>query len=163
MNKINTLDLKSLVSNTINEVFDTMLSMEIELFDADSEVAGDGSRIVGSVSFAGEVMGSISIYVSGEFGRVMTAAMLGMELEEIESDEEVYDVIGELSNMVGGSLKSRFCDYGLPCELSIPSITTGSDFKIKSKNWSRYEGFAFRAFRHQQYVGFVEVYIKAGS
>jgi len=163
MNKINTLDLKSFVSNAISEVFDTMLTMEVELFDVDLQVAGDGNRIVGSVSFAGEVMGSISIYVSADFGRLMTAAMLDMELEEIECDEEVYDVIGELSNMIGGSLKSRLCDYGLPCELSIPSITTGSDFKIKSKNWSRYEGFAFRAFRHQEHTGFVEVYIKSDN
>ncbi|MBW1728944.1 MAG: chemotaxis protein CheX [Deltaproteobacteria bacterium] len=147
MNEINTVDLKGFVGNAVNEVFDTMLSMEVEFSDADSQTTVDGNRIVGSVSFAGELMGSVCIQVPDVFARLMTAAMLGMELEEIEGEEEVNDVIGEVSNMIGGDLKSRFCDSGLPCELSIPSITSGSDFKVESRNY-------------QQHFAVVEVFIK---
>ncbi|MCD6184766.1 MAG: chemotaxis protein CheX, partial [Deltaproteobacteria bacterium] len=69
--------------------------------------------------------------------------MLGMEVEEIESDEEIYDVIGELSNMIGGDLKSRLCDADLECQLSIPSTTSGSNFRIESKGWIKQERIAF--------------------
>lgn len=156
MNEINTVDLKSYVGNAVNEVFDTMLSMEVEFSDAYAQKTLEGNRIVGSVSFAGELMGSICIHVPSVFAHLMTAAMLGMELDEIQS-EEVNDVIGEVSNMIGGGLKSRFCDSGFDCVLSIPSITSGTDFNIESRDWARHESFAFR---HQQHFGFLEVFIK---
>ena len=157
---IETLNLKTFITNTINQVFDTMLSMEVEVSEADSEVASDSKRIVGSVGLAGEVMGNIHIHISDKFARLMTGAMLGMELEEIEGEEEVHDVIGEFSNMVGGDLKSRFSDFGFPCELSTPSITSGKDFKIESLDWTRHERFYFR---HQQHVGLVEVFMRPVS
>ena len=50
---IETLNLKAFITNTINQVFDTMLSMEVEVSEADSEVASDSKRIVGSVGLAG--------------------------------------------------------------------------------------------------------------
>ena len=104
-------------------------------------------------------MGNIHIH-SDKFARLMTGAMLGMELEEIEGEEEVHDMIGEFSNMVGGDLKSRFSDFGFPCELSTPSITSGKDFKIESLDWTRRERFSFR---HQQHVGLVEVFMRPVS
>ncbi len=159
MKEINSLDLKGLVVNAVNNVFDMMLSLEVEISDADSQAVVDGNKIVGSVSFAGDVMGSISIQVGDTFARLMTAAMLGMESEEVDG-EEVNDVIGELSNMIGGDLKSRFCDSGFPCQLSIPSITSGSDFKIESRDWMKHECFAFC---HQQHTALVEVFIKSGG
>ena len=159
MKEINSLNLKELVINAVNNVFDMMLDMEVEISDADSQEIVHDNKIVGSVSFAGDLMGSVSIHVSDTFARIMAAAMLGMEVEEIEG-EEVNDVIGELSNMIGGDLKSRFCDLGFPCELSIPSVTSGSDFKIESKDWMQRECFAFC---HQQHTALVDVFIKSGG
>ena len=93
-------------------------------------------------------MGNIHIHISDAFARLVTGAMLGMELEEIKGEQEVHDVIAEFSNMVGGDLKSRFSDFGFPCELSIPAITSGKDFTIESLDWTRHERFSFR---HQPY------------
>ena len=160
MTEIATLDIKTSVTNAINEVFDKMLSMNVEVIDADSQENIDENKIVGSVSFTGEVMGSMSIHVSDAFAHLITASMLGMELDEIEGEDEVHDVIGELSNMIGGNLKSYFCDSGLPCALSIPSITSGSDFKIESVGWMRSETLTFR---HQQHTAFVEVHTKQAN
>ena len=141
-------------------MFDTMLSMDIELAEESIQASVDGQRIVGSVGFAGMAVGSVSIQVNDAFARSITAAMLGMEEEDIEGDEEVYDVIGELSNMVGGDLKSRLCDQGLGCDLSIPSITTGSDFITETKGWERHECLVFR---HQEQFAVVDVYIKTNA
>ena len=159
MKEINSLNLKELVINALNNVFDMMLDMKVEISDVDLQEIVHDNKIVGSVSFAGDIMGSISIYVSDTFARIMAAAMLGMEVEEIEG-EEVSDVIGELSNMIGGDLKSRFCDLGFPCQLSIPSVTSGSDFKIESRDWMQRECFAFC---HQQHTALVDVFIKSGG
>lgn len=154
---IATLDIKGFATTAVNEVFGTMLSMEVTFFEADPQVKLDGERVVGSVSFAGNIVGLISIEMSEAFARVVTATLLGMEEDEIESEDDVHDVIGEMSNMIGGNLKSRFCDAGLPCELSIPSITSGTNFKVECRDWALHERFGFH---QKQHTIFVEVAIK---
>jgi chemotaxis protein CheX len=160
MAELDILNLKGFISTAAVDIFDTMLSMELESVDAEASSVVTGTRIVGSVSFAGDVMGSIHVHVSKDFARTITAAMLGMEMDEVEDDEDILDVIGELSNMICGDLKSRLCDQGLPCELSIPSTTSGSDFRIESVGWARFERFAFRC---QDQLAVVEVSMKPGN
>ena len=159
MKSINSLNLNELVVNAVKNVFDMMLDMEVKISDTGSQEIDHGNKIVGSVSFAGDIMGSIRIQVSDTFARIMAAAMLDMEVEEVEG-EEVNDVIGELSNMIGGDLKSRFCDLDFPCQLSIPSVTSGSDFKIESRDWVQHECFAFC---YQEHTALVDVLIKSGG
>ncbi len=137
------IDLNNFVLNGVKEVFDKMLSMPIQPTKLDEGETISGKRIVGSVSFAGAIMGSVNIHVPEPLSKVLAASMLGMEPEEIQGEEEVEDVIGEMSNMIGGYLKSRFCDAGYPCELSIPSITKGTDFKIESVKWDEHKKFGF--------------------
>jgi chemotaxis protein CheX len=160
MDDIDRLDIKEFVTSAITDVFTTMFSMKVKMDNGDSPVAGEGDQIVGSVSFAGEVVGNVSIYVPEGFAVKITAAMLGIEIGEVESDEEVRDAIGELCNMVGGDLKSRLSDFGFPCVLSIPTITIGSDFKIESKGWIRNERFGFK---HREHIALVEVYLKSNK
>jgi chemotaxis protein CheX len=160
MNEINSLDLKTFINNAVADVFDTMLSMKMEAVAADQIDQNNGKHLVGTVSFAGRVMGSVNLHVGKDFACEMTAAMLGMETDEIDSDEEVHDVIGEVCNMIGGDLKSRLCDQNLACELSIPSITAGQDFSIEPKGWDRSENYGFRGERHTAKVA---VFIKSGN
>lgn len=156
---LNTIDLQGFVSTAVKEVFDTMLSMEAADFVTDAEAVVSGNRIVGSVGFAGRATGCINLHFTDPFATEITAAMLGSEPDEIDG-EEVHDVIGEVSNMVGGDLKSRLCDAGFPCELSIPSTTRGSDFRIESKGWMRCERFSFKS---QKHTAIVEVFLKSGN
>jgi len=160
MSLINSLDLKSLITNVVGNVFDTMLSMEVESMEGQPLESNNGTQIVGSVGFAGAVLGNLNLHVNEEFACRITAAMLGMETDEIEGDEEVHDVIGELCNMICGDLKSRLCDVGLTCELSIPSITSGKEFKIESRGWDRSEHFGFRSHNH---TALVAVYMKSAN
>lgn len=146
------------ISNVVANVFDTMLSMEVESIEGQPAETKNGNHIVGSVSFAGAVLGNLNLHVDEEFACLMTAAMLGMEIDEIEGDEEVHDVIGELCNMICGDLKSKLCDAGLTCELSIPSITSGKAFKIESRGWERSEQYGFRSHDH---TALVAVYMKS--
>lgn len=160
MTVINSLDLMGFITNAVSDVFDTMLSMEVEPVATDQPEGFNGTHMVGSVSFAGVVMGNLNFHVGNDFARQMTAAMLGMGTDEIDGDEEVHDVIGEVCNMIGGDLKSRLCDLDLTCELSIPSIASGKDFSIASRGWDRSELYAFR---HQEHTAVVEVFIKSGN
>jgi len=157
MDAIQDLDISTCVANTVRQVFATMLSMEVEIFSESPPPIPSGLRYVGSVAFAGDVSGSINLQMNDAFAHLVTADMLGIEPGEIEGSEEVEDVIGELSNMIGGDLKSRFCDIDLPCELSIPSITSGRDFRIEQVGSLRRE---LVGFGYQEHIAQVDVYIK---
>jgi flagellar motor switch protein FliN/FliY len=157
VNKLKDFDISAPVSESMIDLFKTMLSMELEPAEVDMKSGLEGDRIVGSVGFVGPLGGGLNIYVTSEFSRIMTAAMLGQAVEEIEGEEVVKDVISEMCNIVGGNLKSKFCDSGLICQLSTPSFTTGSDFKIESRNMMRYQRLAFR---HQGHAVLVEVGVK---
>ena len=161
MSGIHEVDLKGFVTKAVQGVFQTMLSIPLELEDpANIQGVTTGKHIVGTVGFAGAAMGNVSISVTRQFAREMTAAMLGMTVDDIGSDEEVHDVIGEVCNMVGGDLKSRLCDAGFSCSLSIPSVTFGESFRTESKGWDRHERYGVR---NSHNSALMEVYIKAAN
>ena len=155
--RIRNMDISTKVPDSVINVFNTMLSMDVLVNRTVVQSALEGMRTVGSVSFAGDAVGLISIHVTYQFSRLMAAVMLDMDVNDVDNESDVNDVIGELSNIVGGNLKSIFSDVGLRCELSTPSITRGSGFKIESMNMERYERFAFG---YQDYVFFVEFGLK---
>jgi flagellar motor switch protein FliN len=80
-----------------------------------------------------------------------------MEVDEVGSEEEVYDVIREVSNIIGGNLKSNFADAGLACVLSTPSITNGRDFKVSPTHVIKPTRFLFS---HNDSVIIVEAGVK---
>ena len=57
--------------------------------------------------------------------------MLGLDPKDVEGDEMVNDSMGELGNIVVGHIKSRLCDRGMSCVLTIPSIVRGTQFSIE--------------------------------
>lgn len=158
MADFNAVKLKDVALQATMEVFDTMLSMEAQEVEQVPEGFFNGSKIVGAVSFTGAVLGCSRICVNKNFAQEMTCAMLGMEPDEIEGDEEVHDVIGEVSNMIGGGIKSHLCDMGFPCELSIPSITSGSNFTIETRQWAWFERCYFRCAEN---LAIVEIFLKS--
>ncbi len=157
MERIAGVDIKNAIVNSVIDVFFTMLDMEVEAIQEVPDSFTEEARTVGSVTFAGEVDGMFNIQVNDDFGKKMTAAMLGMEVEEVESKEEVYDVVREVSNIIGGNLKSNFVDAGLSCVLSTPSITNGLDFRVSPTNIITPMRFLFS---HENNVIIVEAGVK---
>ena len=159
MADIESIDFKTFMRNATYEIFDKMLSIPVETVDSEQAHIQEAQKVVGSVGLAGEVVGCINIHVDTVLAKTITANMLGEDPEDIEN-EEILDVVGELSNMIGGNLKSRLCDAGLSCSLSIPTTTNGKNFVIESKGWIRHERLAFQSKEH---VALVEVYIKSNN
>jgi len=148
ISKFQRLDIISSVGDSIIELFDTMLSMDVDLADRDPFQNLEDFRVMGALDFTGGVHGSIQFQVSQTFARMITAGMLGQDLEEIQDIDAVKDVIGEMTNILGGNLKAAFCDTGLDCQISTPSLTVGLDFHIEILNMDRYEKFAFKLNDH---------------
>ncbi len=146
--KFQRIDIISSVGDSIIELFNTMLSLDVELSDREPFKHHDDFRVMGAIDFTGNVKGSIQFQVPELFGRMIAAGVLGEDLEQIQDIETVKDVIGEMTNILGGNLKAAFCDSGLPCNISTPSLTVGIDFQIEILNMDRYEKFAFKLNDH---------------
>jgi len=120
-----------LTREAVKEVFQSMLSMEVNPEPPSPLAADPAGQIIGSVGFIGEATGIIYLYAGVGFARVITSRMLGIAEPEVDPGEMVTDAIGELSNMVAGYVKSRLCNGGLPCTLTIPSVVRGQELSVE--------------------------------
>jgi chemotaxis protein CheX len=89
--------------------------------------------VSGQVSFTGKMKGSLYQNFSEKLARSCASRILGTDKL---ADMEINDVIGELTNMVTGNLKSKMADKGFNCTLSIPTVIRGDKISIDSHDAS---------------------------
>ncbi len=130
-------DLDHLVTCAVTSVFATMLDFPVVREPLGTLISAGEPHIAGSVGFTGTVTGVVFVYSSTRFANRMTQGLLGLKKHEPSGDEMVNDAMGEITNMVVGSLKSRFADRGMTCDLTIPSILRGGHFTIEPTSTSR--------------------------
>lgn len=127
---IQSLNIRVFITSHLVDVFETMLSKKAVLKDTAGPPQYTG-HVSGSVGFGGEeVNGVVYLHLSAGFALQAASAMLGLPAEEL-GDAEVNDVVGEMTNMLAGGLKSALCDAGAPCAVSTPSIIRGTSFVIE--------------------------------
>ena len=115
MEKLRLSAIEQTVTKSITETFESMLSLDLTKVGKVTDTGLDDHRMVGVVHYAGEVVGKLSLHVSQELAVLVTSSMLGVEATELHGDEEVKDVLGELTNIVSGNLKSDFLNSDLSC------------------------------------------------
>jgi chemotaxis protein CheX len=157
-NQIEQID--GLIRDAVKEVFRSMLSMEVDAELTTPLPTDPGGQIIGSVGFIGEVNGIIYIYAGAGFARIITSRLLGMTETEVDPGEMVTDAIGELSNMVAGYVKSRLCNGGLPCTITIPSVVRGQELKVEGSAQVIRRVIGFRNCKHHLLA---EVLLKESS
>ncbi|HLP78585.1 MAG TPA: chemotaxis protein CheX [Candidatus Paceibacterota bacterium] len=130
-NPIPASDIRAYIADHMTSVFETMLAMKASPSVENTAVEFTNERMSGSVGFAGKtITGSLYLHISEPFARQATSAMLGLPLEEVTNPAEVNDVMGEITNMLGGGLKSWFCDRDAACVLTTPSVIRGTSFAV---------------------------------
>lgn len=144
-------DLDELLRSAVSEIFDTMLNMKLALQPPGTEISNGEPHVAGSVGFSGaELCGVVYIYCSASLAQRITCSLLGLEPSDIDGEEMVNDAVGELANMVVGQLKSRLCDRGITCVLTVPSIVRGTNFTIEAVSSTSRRVLTFEcAGRHQ--------------
>lgn len=111
------------------EIFSSMLMLEVTPGPASNAPHGPFRRsVTAMVGLAGSTKGLVAIHLGYEEAKAVTGSFLGMEVEEV--DEDVRDAIGELANMLGGSIKSVLDEGGSEIKLSIPSAISGEEYTI---------------------------------
>jgi len=117
-----------LLELSAREVFDMMLGSKIHPFTGEAnEKDGAFTALVG---LAGSLCGVVSIRCSDQSARIMASKMLGMPPEEVDNDS--WDALGEIANMIAGNFKGKLSGVGNHCMLSVPTIIVGSDYQTRS-------------------------------
>jgi CheY-specific phosphatase CheX len=124
-------DMEDMIKSAANEVFATMLNMSVTFEHPDIQMQDSQTHVAGAVGFTGKFNGVIYLYSNLEFARKMTCCLLGLTDDQIEGNEMINDVVGELTNMHAGHLKSRLSDRGQSCVITIPAVVSGRDFRIE--------------------------------
>jgi chemotaxis protein CheX len=104
-----------------------MALVEQDLQPEDDVIVLSGRFLTGCVQITGVWEGAIIVSFSHNLAVATTAFMFDMEADEV-SHEELQDAVGELANMVGGSVKGLVPG---PSRLSLPTVIDGSDYTTK--------------------------------
>ncbi len=117
------------IIESTQEIFSTMIMLEVssgEPFRREDELLQNS--ISGIIGLAGSKKGLLAIHLPETTALAVTSAFLGMDVTEV--DEDVRDAIGELANMLGGSLKAVLDPGGSDIQLSMPSAVHGEEYSI---------------------------------
>ena len=85
------------------------------------------SGLTSMIGLAGDFKGFLAINCPEQTAKGITGAMLGMEVDEI--NEDVQDAIGEITNMVAGSMKAFLAGDHVDTELAIPTTVIGKSIR----------------------------------
>lgn len=107
-----------------------MLNWTVEFALLEKKPFVGEEHVAGAVGLTGAYNGMIYLYASAVFSRCITCRMLSMPDAEIEGEDMINDVMGELANMVAGQIKTKLDNQGNGCMMTIPSVVRGTDFKI---------------------------------
>jgi chemotaxis protein CheX len=144
--------IDQLIRQAIKKVFQSMVSMEITAEPPSPLTADPQGEVMGSVGFVGEATGVIYVHSGMSFARIITSRLLGIPEAEVDTGEMLTDAIGELSNMVVGYVKSRLCDAGFACTLTIPSVVRGQRLKVQGASQVTRRMIGFRNGQHHLLV-----------
>jgi chemotaxis protein CheX len=112
-----------------NDVFSLMVGTKLE------PALNCGPRAPGGllamVGLAGVPCGVFSVRCDTTTASEIANKMLGTPGAS-QSLEELSDGLGEICNMIAGSLKSRLPGEGANCLMSVPTVVHGADYQMRS-------------------------------
>jgi chemotaxis protein CheX len=117
------------IIDSTQEIFSSMIMLDVT---PGEPFIRNNDRLVNSISgiigLAGSTRGMLAIHMANDAALAITTAFLGMDVKKI--DDDVRDAIGELANMLAGSIKSILDPAGSDIKLSMPSAIYGEDYSV---------------------------------
>lgn len=117
------------IIDSTQEIFSSMILLDVtpgEPFIRNKDKLTNS--ISGIIGLAGSTRGMLAVHMANAAALAVTSAFLGTVVEEI--DDDVRDAIGELANMLAGSIKSILDPNGSDIKLSMPSAIYGEDYSV---------------------------------
>jgi len=112
----------------VEEVFELMLGSALEI--PSEPLSSDGLDVTSMVGLAGQLCGVLSVCCSTKSANRIAARMLATDA--VTCGPQVWDAMGEISNMVAGNFKNKITGLGDGCMLSVPTVISGGDYSLRS-------------------------------
>lgn len=117
------------ITSAATQVFSTMLGMEISAERTTEGVApADPNGVAGLVGLTGALTGSGGIGCGPGLACRIAAAMCPGDYPTV--DEIVLDAMGEMANLVIGSLKTQLENHVGPMSISVPTVVFGQHLYV---------------------------------
>jgi chemotaxis protein CheX len=125
--------LRSVVDST-TEVFLTMLGTDIRYTGVASGGPDPKLGIISMVGITGRWGGSGVFCCTPALANLICARMLGTDIVSggVSVDEEVLDVVAEITNMMIGNVKNGLEPVTGPLAISVPTVIHGKNFHFRS-------------------------------
>ena len=126
-------ELAEIIRNSTHSVFSTMLGTELSALPAvDDPSPFMQSEVIGFIGLAGDFAGYVSIHVTRQQATDFTARLIGVDIAEVTSEDEIRDAVGEITNMLAGSVKTALTTLGL-VEVALPTVvmTPKADLRVR--------------------------------
>jgi chemotaxis protein CheX len=136
MRKVCAVDrtVRKLYSSEINHVVENVFAtmMGVEVFQSEVEFPEAAGLLTGAVYLAGQWEGAVLLQCSPRQACVFTGRFLSSEPPE-SVNEEVRDVVAELTNVIAGNLKSGPFKSS---HMSLPSVVEGDTYclSVRGRN-----------------------------
>jgi chemotaxis protein CheX len=140
--------------SSLQNVMSTMARMDLipekPKLKKDNIAHGDVSGLIGMVS--PETKGSLSITFDAPLALATMQGMVGEAPDEV--NEEITDLIGEITNMVAGGAKRILSEKGFDFDMATPVVVSGNDHTIHHKSKGPIVIIALRGEAGRAYIEF---------
>ena len=112
------IECEAEIRQFVTDTWSSLLGMKASPTDKPFKPNDKKNTLAGCVQIAGEWQGSITLYAPRELGKKVAATIYGLDQAEV-NDQQIQDVIGEVTNIIAGNIKSILPS---PCSISLPSV-----------------------------------------
>lgn len=133
------------VTGAASEVFQMMLGMEVHFTGAAVDARESDAGLISLVGITGEWGGSGVFCCSPKLASLICARMLGgaLDAEDSTINEEVLDVVAEVTNMMIGNVKNGLEEITGPLAISVPTVIYGRNFQFRNATGPRGAALTF--------------------
>lgn len=127
------------ITQAASAVFRSMIGGRLEQLDRQLEPSQSGLTAI--IGLTGQPAGILTVSTELSAASRIAEKMLGCET--VGSEEYARDALGEICNMVAGNLKSALPAPVDRCEISVPTVISGTNYKIKPMLYGNRHSVAF--------------------
>jgi len=123
-----------------SEILEFMLGVQVS--DLPESVSCNSIEMTAMIGLAGELSGVLSLRCPATAAATLASKMLGTDIAP--TDAYTRDALGEVCNVIAGTLKAKVPGLDDACLLSTPTIVCGRDYNLFSISNSTSYGTALQ-------------------
>ena len=119
--------LKKEIYQITENIWGSILNLRIFPCEKAVDLHSGEPFLTSCIHISGQWEGAVTLDAPGDFARQAARIMFGRESSELTTPD-IQDVLGELTNMISGNIKSILPGSD---HLSLPTIVEGVDFELR--------------------------------